>query len=200
MTSLKQFADYHNVALLLVHHLRKQRDDGDPYNMISGTNGIMGAADTIMVLTQDKRSDTNTTLSFISRDVENSDTILTFGKATCRWSIVGDAKAIERQRDSRRYESNLVVKTVKALLSQNPDGWTGTASQLMDAGLQITQQAIAASPRALTAELTKLDDQLYDDCIVHGRISRGTGGGKHQFRRILSADDILNSPLPEILF
>lgn len=53
--ALKAFADQHNVALLLVHHLRKMKDDGDPFNMISGTNGIMGAADTSIVLTREKR-------------------------------------------------------------------------------------------------------------------------------------------------
>ena len=55
--ALKAFADRHNVALLLVHHLRKMRDDGDPFAMISGTTGISGAADTMLVLSRERRSD-----------------------------------------------------------------------------------------------------------------------------------------------
>lgn len=36
---LKQFADNSSVCLMLVHHTRKQKSD-DPYDMISGTNGL----------------------------------------------------------------------------------------------------------------------------------------------------------------
>ena len=85
--ALKAFADSHNVALLLVHHLRKMKDDGDPFNMISGTNGIMGAADTTMVLTKEKRGDSNATFSVVGRDVESSDTVLRFNKDTCYWEF-----------------------------------------------------------------------------------------------------------------
>jgi len=46
---LKNFADNNNLAIILVHHLRKQ-EDNDVFNMISGTTGIMGSADTTFVL------------------------------------------------------------------------------------------------------------------------------------------------------
>ena len=87
--ALKAFADNHNVAVLLVHHLRKMKDDGDPFNMISGTNGIMGAADTTMVLTKETRGADNATFSAIGRDIESSDTILRFNKETCYWENLG---------------------------------------------------------------------------------------------------------------
>lgn len=45
INTLKQIADHHHLAILLVHHLRKT-GDADPLNMISGTNGIAGGADT----------------------------------------------------------------------------------------------------------------------------------------------------------
>ena len=41
---LKQLADRHHIAILLIHHLRKLHDD-DPMNMISGSTGLSGAAD-----------------------------------------------------------------------------------------------------------------------------------------------------------
>ena len=96
--ALKAFADQHNVALLLVHHLRKMKDDGDPFNMISGTNGIMGAADTTMVLTKEKRGDSNATFSVVGRDVESSDTVLRFNKDTCYWENLGDADWFAEQQ------------------------------------------------------------------------------------------------------
>jgi len=36
---LKSLADKHRIAILLIHHLRKQADD-DPLNMVSGTTGL----------------------------------------------------------------------------------------------------------------------------------------------------------------
>lgn len=197
---LKRFADKHGIALLLVHHLRKMKDDGDPFNMISGTNGIMAAADTTMVLTKDKRCDANTTLSFISRDVEASETVLAFNQDTCRWSVVGSVQDIAAQQSRRSYETNPIVHTVKALLAQNPAGWRGTMSELLTAGLKVTGRQLASGPRELTAKLQLLDDLLAVDGIAHTRTSHGTGGGKHQFRAIPTTEDILTTPLPDTQF
>ena len=44
ITRLKKFADGCGICLLLVHHTRKQNAD-DKFDMISGTNGLLGAAD-----------------------------------------------------------------------------------------------------------------------------------------------------------
>ena len=198
--TLKKFADQHNISILLIHHLRKMIDTSDPFTMISGTNGVLGSVDTAMVLSKAARSDDNTTLSIVGRDVDSADIVLRFDPDSCRWGVVGSAADIAAEKDRQSYEANPIVRTVKALLEQNPDGWTGTATQLLEAGLQITQQSIAASPRGLTAELLKLDDQLLVDSISHDRFSHGTGGGKHRFRRIPSAEEVLNAPLPDIPF
>jgi RecA-family ATPase len=52
---LKKLADKHSIAIMLIHHLRKQADD-DPINMISGTTGLTGAVDGIYVLKKEKRT------------------------------------------------------------------------------------------------------------------------------------------------
>ena len=65
---LKQLADRHGIALLLIHHLRKMNDD-DPMNMISGTTGISGATDGNFVLRKDKRSTGTATLFCTGRDI-----------------------------------------------------------------------------------------------------------------------------------
>ena len=46
---LKKLADKRHIAILLIHHLRKLHDD-DPMNMISGSTGLSGAADSTFVL------------------------------------------------------------------------------------------------------------------------------------------------------
>jgi hypothetical protein len=53
---IKSVADRHEIAVLLVHHLRKM-PDSDPFNMVSGSTGIIGAVDSIFVLEKDCRTD-----------------------------------------------------------------------------------------------------------------------------------------------
>lgn len=57
MSALKFLADRRGIGLLLVHHLRKQ-GASDPFQQISGSNGLMGAADTIWLLQRQRMSDT----------------------------------------------------------------------------------------------------------------------------------------------
>jgi len=180
--ALKTFADKHSIAMLLVHHLRKMKDDGDPFNMISGTNGIMGAADTTMVLTKEARNDDTATFSVVGRDVESSDTILKFNKDTCRWENMGDADCYAEQQARLEYQNSPIVKTIKKLLEQSPEGWSGTAKQLLDAGRLIARTNLADSTQALTSKVKKLDQLLFEnDNIIHERKKNGSGGGKHKF-------------------
>ena len=65
---LKQLADKHRIAILLVHHLRKMNDD-DPMNMISGTTGLSGATDSNFVLRKSKRRENTATLYCTGRDI-----------------------------------------------------------------------------------------------------------------------------------
>ena len=180
--ALKAFADQHNVALLLVHHLRKMKDDGDPFNMISSTNGIMGAADTTMVLTKEKRGASNATFSVVGRDVESSDTVLRFNKDTCYWENLGDADWFAQEQARQLYQASPIVKTIKKLLEQSPDGWEGTAQQLLDAGRYIARTSLAVNARDLSSKLKGLGKPLFDyDGIVYERKSNGSGGGKQRF-------------------
>ena len=74
---LKELADKHRIAILLIHHLRKMNDD-DPMNMISGTTGISGATDTSFVLRKSKRSSNSATLYCMGRDIEYRELSLEF--------------------------------------------------------------------------------------------------------------------------
>lgn len=178
---LKAFADKHGIAVLLVHHLRKMADDSDPFNRISGTNGLMGAADTALVLTKEKRGNENATLSIVGRDVESSDTVLRFNKDTCRWENLGDADWFAEQQARVEYQESGLVRTIKKLLEQEGE-WTGTAQQLLDAGRFIARTSLADSARALTNKLKGLDNLLLEyDGIAHERKGNGSGGGKHRF-------------------
>ena len=56
MTKLKTFSDKYCVCLLLVHHTRKLESE-DGFDMISGTNGLLGVADRAFIMHKKKRTD-----------------------------------------------------------------------------------------------------------------------------------------------
>lgn len=85
--SVKQLADAYGVALVLVHHVRKVAND-DFLSEISGTLGLPGAADTIIVLKR-KRGENDGALHVTGRDVEEQEYALQFDPARGAWSLLG---------------------------------------------------------------------------------------------------------------
>lgn len=87
---LKQYADEMTIAILLVHHLRKQ-GDSDPLNKLSGTTGISGAVDAVFVLNKDKRNESKANLLCTGRDIEQREVQLSFNRENCTWELINDS-------------------------------------------------------------------------------------------------------------
>ena len=87
---IKKLAEELKITILLVHHLRKQ-GDSDPFNMLSGTNGLAGGVDTMFVLDKSKRNSSNATLHCSGRDIEDREIELSFDKDSCTWNFVSDS-------------------------------------------------------------------------------------------------------------
>jgi hypothetical protein len=90
IAGLHKLAHERGIAIVVIHHVRKMEAD-DPFDMVSGTNGLTGAADTILVL---KKQAGNVTLYARGRDIEEKETACTFNRNTCRWTLLGDATDI----------------------------------------------------------------------------------------------------------
>ena len=183
IAALKRFADANNIALVLIHHLRKAGDDSDPFARISGTTGISGAADSMWVLVKEKRGDDTATLNITGRDVEMQELVLKFNKGTCLWENLGDADAFAEQQARAEYADSPIVRTVKKLLQQSTDkSWIGTAQQLLDAGTYIARERLADSSRGLTSKIKDMAYLLLEyDGIGYEYKPNGSGGGKHRF-------------------
>ena len=121
---LRQFADHHQLTLLLVHHLRKMKDD-DPLNRISGTTGITGAADGTFVLCKSKRFGHETTLACTGRDIEDREPQLSFNRDTLLWSLLSDSVTDEP------LPSEELVEQVVIFLSA-VSSFSGTAAKLSE--------------------------------------------------------------------
>jgi hypothetical protein len=90
ITGLHNIAHERGVAIVVVHHVRKMEAE-DPFDMVSGTNGLTGAADTILVL---RKQSGNVTLHARGRDIEEKETACAFNKESCRWRLLGEAEAV----------------------------------------------------------------------------------------------------------
>lgn len=182
VAQLKAFADQKNIALLLVHHTRKMVDETDPFNRISGTTGILGAADTVLVLTRQKRGEENALLSLTGRDVDSAELMLRFDSTACRWENLGPAENLTQQQELEDYLESPLAPTVNQLLEDSPQGWKGSASQLMEKGREITGRELADNPRQLTGVLKRYAPLLQQqEGICYQYQKNGGGGGKHCF-------------------
>ena len=122
---LKQIADENNVCILLVHHTRKMADS-DCFNEISGTNGIAGSADTLMVLKKAKRTDNKAVLTCTGRDIDDREMELHFNRDLCNWQVVSDSASSEAERLPDDMEQ--MAEFVKTL----GEGYAGPNTALCD--------------------------------------------------------------------
>ena len=88
---LKKLADNQHIAILLIHHLRKLHDD-DPMNMISGSTGLSGAADSTFVLQKHSRLANIASLHCTGRDIPARTLKLEFGEDDHIWKLLEDSK------------------------------------------------------------------------------------------------------------
>ena len=168
MGVLKNIADEHQIVILLVHHTRKMKDDSDEYNQISGSTGIMGAADTILMITKKRREEEHAVLKVIGRDVEFDDTTIKLDfSQSYRWQIVNTLEDEENQR-LREYENDPCVKAIRELLIESPNGIELTATELRANLKRLT--GVDMSAKTIGHNLRKISKNLLDiDGIEHRR-------------------------------
>ena len=139
---LKQLADKHHIAILLIHHLRKLHDD-DPMNMISGSTGLSGAADSAFVLQKNARSANAATLHCTGRDIPDRTLKLELGEEDHIWKLLADSKTCA---GASKISALQLVHLFSALLSADPE-YLGSPSALSakidpDGSLGITPKKV----------------------------------------------------------
>jgi len=121
--SMKMLIDeVNNAGLILVHHTRKAGAD-DFIDRASGTQGLAGAMDTILVIDRSRQSK-RATLHVTSRDVEENEYSIIFSDS-CQWVL--DGSSIEEAKSSAqkaRIEHNLgtFAQEVLTEITRHPEG------------------------------------------------------------------------------
>ena len=164
---LKKLAEELKITILLVHHLRKQ-GDSDPFNMLSGTNGLAGGVDTMFVLDKSKRCTNNATLFCSGRDIEDREIELTFDKESCTWNFVSDS--------SDNPEMLLPVEMQKLIeLMKRKSTFSGSNTEFLEMYNQYTGRKIKANSLKRMMNHWKLD--LEENGVIFE--SRQSNGKKY---------------------
>lgn len=126
LSSLKKIADNHGICIFVVHHTRKERDGGNIFNDMTGSTGIMGVADTGMILRKDDRFGDNATLCITGRDVEEKK--LKMQMRGVKWEITEELSADDLRKERI---PDFVFKVVDFLFEYRQ--FEGTVTKLLAA-------------------------------------------------------------------
>ena len=121
LSVLKRMADRLGHAILLIHHLRKEKAE-DVFHRISGTTAISGAVDSSFTLVEERRGSNRAKLTCIGRDIEyrelelerNSDNV---------WELLSDSKSQPELLEDR------IVVLLSVLLKDQRE-FIGTPTEL----------------------------------------------------------------------
>ena len=125
ITRLKKFADSCGICLLLVHHTRKQNAD-DKFDMISGTNGLLGAADGGFILRKEKRTSNAATLEVSGRDQPDQKIYLNRNPETLVWELEKTETELWKQ------PPDPLLKNIADKIARGNSEWQGTPTELVD--------------------------------------------------------------------
>ena len=150
VSALKNISDKYGIAVMVVHHVRKLKDISDPFNEVSGSTGITGAADTNFVLKRSRANETGTLLA-TGRDIAYQELTLKFDNRSHLWELV-ERKDME---DIHREEIPKFVFRLVDYISEVKE-WQGTATQLIT---QVNETEV--TPNVVTKILARFSSEVF---------------------------------------
>lgn len=139
LAGLASFARSRAIALVVVHHVRKMEAE-DPLESLSGTNGLTGAADTVMVLKRD--SGTGHCLLYVrGRDVEETEKAVRFCPNNGTWELLGEADEVGRTNERqaildtlRSHGKPLTAREISDILGKSYEAVRKCLTRMWNAG------------------------------------------------------------------
>ena len=171
ITRLKTFADAYGICLMVVHHTRKQKSD-DAFDMISGTNGLMGAADGAFLLQKEKRTSNAATLEVSGRDQQDQRLYLLRNEEKLCWDL--DHVECELWKS----EVDPLVEQVGQLMSTELPEWEGSASEL------VAKLGLDIGPNILTRKLNVNARTLHDQHGIEYSSRHTRDGSRIKLKRM----------------
>jgi len=110
----------HGVALVLVHHVRKALAE-DFLDTVSGSTGLTGVADAVLVLTR-QRGEADAVLHVTGRDIEETSHALQFDPGRGLWSLLGNADVYALTKERQTILAYLAQHSVPASPKEVSEG------------------------------------------------------------------------------
>jgi hypothetical protein len=169
-SALKRITAAHpGLALVVVHHDRKART-GDFVDSVSGTNGVAGAADTIVALARERMSDEGV-LAVTGRDIAESEFAIVMTNGTT-WNLAGDsladaqAHAREVRQEIRAAQHGPLMQQVVEYVRQSGDGVR--AQQVADSlGIDKGKAAVYLKRASEARLIDRLERGLYGPIVLN---------------------------------
>lgn len=150
ITKLKSFADKYNIGILVVHHTRKM-ESSDTFDMISGTQGLLGAADGAFVLQKEKRTENKAVLDISGRDQQDQKLHLKFDVERCVWELE------KAETELWKAPPDPLLEAVSRVLTLENPKWEGTATELVT-----LLEGVEIAANVITRKLNVKADELYN--------------------------------------
>ena len=176
LSVLKRLADKHGIAILLIHHLRKEKAE-DVFHRISGTTAISGAVDSSFTLVEEKRGSGRARLTCVGRDIEYRELELRRGEENV-WELVSDSREEPVLREER-------IVVLLSVFMSNRTVFIGTPTELSE---KIDPDRIeGVTPKKISKMILQSVEALRKDGIAV-TVRRSNGKRVIELRRADSVD------------
>lgn len=163
INQLKQFSDSWGICLLLVHHTRKQKSS-DNFDMISGTNGLLGCADGAFMLYKETRTSNKATLEISGRDQQDQKIHLIRDEEKLCWNF----KKAETELWKEPPEP--LLECIANLVTEENPTWQGTATELIE------KLGLDMKPNVVSLKLNVNAGRLMNDYSIRYTNKRNHSG------------------------
>ena len=163
INQLKQFSDSWGICLLLVHHTRKQKSS-DNFDMISGTNGLLGCADGAFMLYKETRTSNKATLEISGRDQQDQKIHLIRDEEKLCWNFE------KAETELWKEPSEPLLECIANLVTEENPTWQGTATELIE------KLGLDMKPNVVSLKLNVNAGRLMNDYSIRYTNKRNHSG------------------------
>lgn len=163
INQLKQFSDSWGICLLLVHHTRKQKSS-DNFDMISGTNGLLGCADGAFMLYKETRTSNKATLEISGRDQQDQKIHLIRDEEKLCWNFE------KAETELWKEPPEPLLECIANLVTEKNPTWQGTATELIE------KLGLDMKPNVVSLKLNVNAGRLMNDYSIRYTNKRNHSG------------------------
>lgn len=163
INQLKQFSDSWGICLLLVHHTRKQKSS-DNFDMISGTNGLLGCADGAFMLYKETRTSNKATLEISDRDQQDQKIHLIRDEEKLCWNFE------KAETELWKEPPEPLLECIANLVTEENLTWQGTATELIE------KLGLDMKPNVVSLKLNVNAGRLMNDYSIRYTNKRNHSG------------------------